>query len=741
MLTQASTTSSRYIEHALEGLVSLRTLPQVAASALKLLSTSHLNTPALADLIELDPALTARILALVSEQNSSFADGVSTVQEVLASLPDSLIRDAVLSVQVHTELPNQPVFNLAEWTRYNLAVTFAAAELAERVLDTPHRPLARTAALLHDIGKLALCELMPRSLVTMAEQSRQTRTDLLTIEQQQLGLDHAVIAKRLALRWKLPDVLIPALWLQGSDPDAFAGSGLELRLARILRLSVRIAEHAGIGRSGSYAPPECLEPALKALSIPADALDDIFSRLPDLVANACETLGLETPDAPGNYSRLMQETTSRLARENSDLARENRDLQTRLALAGFSSDFLGALGSSPSLHDTIGALLRAWRDNFRTGPVTVILTPPGSETTAAANFDLFGHFNTALINLPEDTSPLDAETIKTPGLYPVAGSLGWFFDQVNWDINPESSTLVPCIDGSTLLAIILFEPRPDADTALTDETLQTAVRITCRVLGMTDQFREQTRLAEDFAALIGRLRKTTQSRLTTRTFDAIAEFSAGAAHELNNPLSIISGRAQLLSDTETNEDKKRILNQIQERASDISRLINGLMAFARPQPPVPVPNTIQSLADAALADVRAHADTGDIHIRTAIPADLPDVNVDARQAVQALGHILLNAIEASEQDQPVSIEAESIESASAVALRIIDTGPGMNPQTLEKALQPFFSSKTAGRKTGLGLPIAKRLIELNRGTLDIESRPGQGTTVTVILPVSATADR
>jgi signal transduction histidine kinase len=109
------------------------------------------------------------------------------------------------------------------------------------------------------------------------------------------------------------------------------------------------------------------------------------------------------------------------------------------------------------------------------------------------------------------------------------------------------------------------------------------------------------------------------------------------------------------------------------------------------------------------------------------------VFVDSAQVVSAVANIITNAIESYEETLgPVKITAEP--GPDAVTIQIGDLGCGMDAETLQKATHPFFSVRPAGRRRGMGLAYAARLIELNRGTMQIESRLGEGTTVTITLP-------
>ena len=226
--------------------------------------------------------------------------------------------------------------------------------------------------------------------------------------------------------------------------------------------------------------------------------------------------------------------------------------------------------------------------------------------------------------------------------------------------------------------------------------------------------------------------------------EALAEIAAGAAHEMNNPLSVIRGRAQLLAKTETDQDKKRILEQIQQNAGELAAIIDDLMSYANPEKPRPTDTAVRQIIDEAadLTIMKKKIDRLDAEID--IPANIPNVFVDSAQIASAISNIICNGLESYETGTPdydirgragpIAIRALADKNSGKVNIEVADSGRGMDEQTLANATKPFFSAKPAGRKRGMGLAHAQRLIEINKGTLEITSQPGKGTTVTIVLP-------
>ena len=137
-----------------------------------------------------------------------------------------------------------------------------------------------------------------------------------------------------------------------------------------------------------------------------------------------------------------------------------------------------------------------------------------------------------------------------------------------------------------------------------------------------------------------------------------------------------------------------------------------------------------AIAAAAKQCAPAAADIRFDHIE-----NLPPVCVDIEQTTEAIANIISNALQSYPGDiGTVTISGNCPQPASAVSFQIIDSGCGMDTETLAKAAEPFFSGKKAGRRRGMGLDSAQRLLLVNKGALEITSQPAGGTTVTITLP-------
>lgn len=213
------------------------------------------------------------------------------------------------------------------------------------------------------------------------------------------------------------------------------------------------------------------------------------------------------------------------------------------------------------------------------------------------------------------------------------------------------------------------------------------------------------------------------SDLESEKLEALAEFAAGAGHEINNPLAVISGRAQLLLRGEDDPQRRQDLAIIHVQAMRIHDMIADLMMFARPPSPDLRPADLGPVVDSALAALSAKSATLEVQlIRAGERAAAPAV-VDARQIEVAVRALVDNALNACERGGRVTVELRrASDDAQPPAWEIVvsDDGPGLTEEARRHAFDPFYSGRQAGRGLGMGLPKAWRIATNHGGSLAAE---------------------
>lgn len=194
---------------------------------------------------------------------------------------------------------------------------------------------------------------------------------------------------------------------------------------------------------------------------------------------------------------------------------------------------------------------------------------------------------------------------------------------------------------------------------------------------------------------------------------ALAEFAAGAGHEINNPLAVISGNAQLLKAREEDESRGKSLDTIVRQAARISELLRDLMQFARPAAARPMSLSVSELFAAVQKDA---ADLSTLKmVALEFEGLQAQVLADPKQAAHALGNLVRNAIEATPSGGRVRVTARL--SSTSLDIIVEDQGPGPADEDIPHLFDPFYSGRSAGRGRGLGLSTAWRFARQNGGDL------------------------
>ena len=229
--------------------------------------------------------------------------------------------------------------------------------------------------------------------------------------------------------------------------------------------------------------------------------------------------------------------------------------------------------------------------------------------------------------------------------------------------------------------------------------------------------------------------------------ETLGQLTGGVAHDFNNLLTPVIGNLDLIRRRLSPDDKShRLIDAALQAASRASTLVQRLLAFARRQDLRPRAVNISSLLDGMTDLIRRSLDPS-IDVEISHPDDLPAAKVDPNQLELAILNLAINARDAMPRGGKLKIKAHPctttergrIEPGEYVCIVVEDTGTGMDRQTLERAVEPFFSTKGVGKGTGLGLSMVHGLAAQLGGMLDISSAPGSGTRAEIWLPVATEA--
>ena len=234
-----------------------------------------------------------------------------------------------------------------------------------------------------------------------------------------------------------------------------------------------------------------------------------------------------------------------------------------------------------------------------------------------------------------------------------------------------------------------------------------------------------------------RLRERFASELAAAKREALYQFAYGLSHEINNPLSNIVGRARTLLARGASNEQQRPLQAISDQAMRAYEMLADLMYIARPPAPVIEPVELMDLVDTVCAEFAPLFKSKQIDfVVERITDQLPHskkllISLDRLMISDAIRAVVQNAYQACERGGKVVARLQF--EPNAVAINILDNGPGMSATDRQHALDPFYSGREAGRGLGLGLCKAQRIMVLHQGDLKLSSR-GPGCAVSLLLP-------
>jgi len=217
---------------------------------------------------------------------------------------------------------------------------------------------------------------------------------------------------------------------------------------------------------------------------------------------------------------------------------------------------------------------------------------------------------------------------------------------------------------------------------------------------------------------------------------AVGQLAAGIAHEINNALAAIFG--QTASDALRGEDELRgALSRVDAQARRIADIVQGVLGFARPRPPHPLPVDLAELTAKTLDLVRHDLSRQNVRLDTAFGSDLPLAQADPQQVQQVLLNLFTNALQAMVGESDSWLRVEIGVDGDRLAVRVADSGPGIAADVLPQIFDPFFSTKAEG--SGLGLSVSYAIARAHGGDLRVESELRRGTVFTLLLPIAEAA--
>lgn len=303
----------------------------------------------------------------------------------------------------------------------------------------------------------------------------------------------------------------------------------------------------------------------------------------------------------------------------------------------------------------------------------------------------------------------------------------------------DSFVAVPLVTDGKAVGLLL------ADNAITRRAITGENVEILELLGLqAAQALARARLTEELARQVAslesatrELRRNQERMVRSERLTAIGEMAAHVAHEIRNPLVAIGGFARSLLAREGHDDPatRESLDIIVSEVRRLEAIVKEVLEFSRPAPPKIGAVSLRAVAEEALELLAWELDHAGVHGRVEEAEDTPKAAADSDLVFHATINLLRNAVQAMPQGGVLTVWLRGV--PHGVEMAIVDTGLGMSPEVLARAMEPFYTTKTNG--SGLGLTIASQIARDHNGEVRIDSREGEGTTVTLRLP-AATED-
>jgi two-component system sensor histidine kinase HydH len=310
------------------------------------------------------------------------------------------------------------------------------------------------------------------------------------------------------------------------------------------------------------------------------------------------------------------------------------------------------------------------------------------------------------------------------------------FDQET-GFTTQSIICVPLtIRGGTIGALQVLNKKNGNPFTVEDTELLTA--LAQQIAVALDNAKLYQRLQENFELTEQELRVTQKKLIRSERSAAMANLVQGVAHEVRNPIMSIGGFAtRMKADLDKNSKLQKYLNIILSETSRLEKLVRDVKELAGMQTVNLQPTNVKDILSKVIKDFSPTISRQSIRLETVVEEELPTINLDEAQISRALKNLIMNSIEALPEAGTLKLKVHAVD--SYIRIIVEDFGVGIDEDKIDSVLDPFVTSKTTG--AGLGLTMVYQIVMNHQGEIDIRSRGGEGTIVTLELPINLQPDK
>lgn len=678
------------------GLTRLPSLPGVLIELLSACDADDVSFQHLADLVDKDPALAAKVMAAGHSAAYGGNRGLRSLEQVLALLGTTTVKTIVIAASVQqffAQITGGARIDLQRFWREALTAAGAARLLAE--LTSYRNPdEAYLGGLLANIGQLVLATGDPDGYAAIESEAQGAA--LIAAERARFGIDHAELGARLIDGWRLQSHLADAVRFHHELPAQMVDAP---HLVRIIHVA------SAAGTALAAGPEPAREAARELFGLTPELLSGLLARVREQTAGLAEALGIDTdtpaasPGAGGPLADAARE--SALLYSVQQRLQDADDLDALCEAVFHCTNILFGLQPILLLRDPEREHLHGIRiagQDWRVGELTISCDNPASLLVRA--------MREGRILASADGTDGPASVVERQ-IAQLAGGRGLLCLPLAAAGEPVGVLACGIDDGAYL------------QTQGTRKLLRLFAREAATAIAA--QRERQRRLDQ------------TLSQTEARWHDRAREI----VHEANNPLAIIRNYLRVLGNKlEERSGAQEELQIIREEIDRVAALLRGLTEIDAEQPqaqPVDLNDLIEGVV--ALTS-RALADPQRTRITTAMDASLPPIVTRADLLKQVLINLVKNAAEALADGGEIRIETNDYvywQDREYVEISVADDGPGIPPHVLAKLFSPVQSTKGGGH-AGLGLSMTRNLVQEMDGHIACRSSESRGTRFQILLP-------
>jgi signal transduction histidine kinase/HD-like signal output (HDOD) protein len=799
---------------------SLPVLPEMADSVIRMALDDEVPITKIADLIEKDQALTARILSVA---NSSFYKrnrGVHTVRDAVVVVGADAVRTLALGLCILNVFPKskESPIDYKEFWRHCMGCAMYAEAIMEKV-SSPLMAKAFCTGLLHDIGKLVLDLTNHQEYAHVIEQAKDGLRPLMEVEKEILGTTHADVGRDVLAYWKLPPIYEESVWchhapVQIINEDQFKISG-------IVHIANTLAHMTNIGSSGNTYPQQITAQLLKKFDLSSEVLDGLVERVPGQIDIICEEIGIGKPvdglfNLVNRASIRLSDISMRLQQqgEQSVLAKRRSEILLQvlkeLNNASKISDALAraseALFHTELIQGFLGGIKLGDQNlvfEHRSGGQPRFIKVGDSEVKAmvlsggySAGMSLpsgvFVHLDLKDFELGEDQEFVSsligsvASSLRRIHAENALGQEKLYLRQALKTASEEKQKAEDLmylnkelIDAASSFGLCLVDEKNQVRTEnemsrQTRKLLEISGQDFLKALETTSgassndlkealltrtgkdvvwdhegrYFRIAIRPVKvnnwallalwDITSELDEQRKT----LAYAKMSVVGSLAASMAHNMKSPLGAIhgfasiirddmkQGRIKVLRESQEDQDFPDMVTNIITASENLLKIVNQLLGFTRKWESPEGEVGLEGFIEGIFHLVGTQANSSGVTLLKQVEST--KVRMKAEALEQVLINLLMNAINASSRGSEVLVRTERVE--GGIEFSVVDHGIGIDQEQVKKIFDPLYSAWPLKTGMGLGLSLAREIVDSLGGKIHVTSKLAQGSTFTVWIP-------